>query len=268
MRGLTRALTIFTGKKPFNDRLADDMQCGDMNERTLKQCYHLEQISTHINWSTYKAPYDHPLTRNIPAASKEKVVSMLFDELRSSSRYFSFIGAYQGVIAKLFNHMQYNNGVAYYDVQMDQAYKKLILSDKSENSTLVRIKNVLDTFDFNSYELNKEAFSLQLSQSRLPKYVRWKDSVNGLGVTVHDINSTEISIESLVFQGNSYTAVVKYKAQDHFGLDKDDIGKLKFNSISFFRIWFVLQRYEKFAYKPFFTNFGAKITLTGENNVS
>lgn len=267
MRGLTRPLTIFTSKKPFDDRFADDMQFGDMNELTLKKHYRLEQISTHIDWSTYKPPYFHPATRNIPPKSKEKVVSMLFDELRASSRFFSFVGAYQGLIVKLFNHMQFGNGVDYHDIQMDQAYKKLILSDKSENSTLVRIKNVLDTFDFNKYDLTKDAFSLQLSQSRLPKYTRWKDCINGLGITVHDVNSTEISIESLAFHEGRYTAVVNYKAQDHFGLDKDDISKIKFNSISFFRIWFVLQRYERFAYKPFFTNFGAKFTLMGENNV-
>ncbi|WP_250318652.1 DUF3289 family protein [Rosenbergiella gaditana] len=88
-----------------------------------------------------------------------------------------------------------------------------------------------------------------------------------MGITVHDINSTEFSIESLTFQGNKYTAVVKYRAQDHFGLDKEDILEAKFNSISFFRIWFVLQRAKDVAQKPFFTNFEATITLTGENNV-
>ncbi|WP_373275850.1 DUF3289 family protein, partial [Serratia marcescens] len=49
---------------------------------------------------------------------------------------------------------------------------------------------VLDTFDFNSYQLNKDAFTLQLSQSRLPKYVRWEDCINGMGVSVHEVNST------------------------------------------------------------------------------
>ncbi|MEC5866348.1 MULTISPECIES: DUF3289 family protein [Serratia] len=37
--------------------------------------------------------------------------------------------------------MQYNNGTDFQDVQMDLAYKRLILSDKSENSTLIRIKS-------------------------------------------------------------------------------------------------------------------------------
>ena len=88
-----------------------------------------------------------------------------------------------------------------------------------------------------------------------------------MAITVHDINSLEISIESLTFQGNKYAAIIKYRAQDHFGLDKEDILKAKFNSIAFFRIWFVLQRAKHFSQKPFFTNFEAIITLTGSNNV-
>lgn len=53
----------------------------------------------------------------------------------------------------------------------------------------------------------------------------------------------------LFFQDNKYTAVISYKAQDHFGLDKEDISKLKFSSIGFFRVWFVLQRYKEFAFR-------------------
>ncbi|MBU3891820.1 DUF3289 family protein [Serratia rubidaea] len=92
MRGLTRPLTIFTSKKSFDDRFADDMQFGDMNELTLKKHYALDQVSTHVDWSTYKSPYFHSATRNIPPRSKEKVVSMLFDELRTSSRFFHLWG--------------------------------------------------------------------------------------------------------------------------------------------------------------------------------
>ncbi|WP_158689492.1 DUF3289 family protein, partial [Cronobacter sakazakii] len=53
---------------------------------------------------------------------------------------------------------------------------------------------------------------------------------------------------------------------DHFGLDTDDISKVQFNAFTFFRIWFVLQRFNKFGFKPFFTNFEAKITIAGEYN--
>lgn len=163
--------------------------------------------------------------------------------------------------------MQRSNGNDFQHPFMDNAYRNLILRDNSIDSTLSIIKNTIEQFDFNKSQLTKEHFSNVLSKSHLPKYTRWKDFVNGMGITVHDINSTEISIESLTFQGNKYTATIKYRAQDHFGLDKQDILKAKFNSITFFRIWFVLQRAKHLAQKPFFTNFEATITLTGENNV-
>ncbi|GME35303.1 MULTISPECIES: DUF3289 family protein [unclassified Pantoea] len=267
MKGIDRKLIIFTTKKRFNDRNADDMQSGDMDADILKKHYHLGQVSTFIDWTTFGPSYQHPATNSIQPVSREKVIAMLYDELRSQSYAFSFRGPYQGLIINLFNHMQRSNGNDFQHPFMNNAYRNLILSDNSIDSTLSIIKNTIEQFDYNKSQLTKEHFSNVLSKSRLPKYTRWKDFVNGMGITVHDINSTEISIESLTFQGNKYTAVIKYRAQDHFGLDKEDILKAKFNSITFFRIWFVLQRAKHFAQKPFFTNFQATITLTGENNV-
>lgn len=43
-----------------------------------------------------------------------------------------------------------------------------------------------------------------------------------------------------------------------------DISKLRFNQLRFFRIWFVLQRYNRFGFKPFMTNMEATIEVTGD----
>lgn len=60
--------------------------------------------------------------------------------------------------------------------------------------------------------------------------------------------------------------MVHYKIQDHFGLDSDDITTFKFNQFRFFRIWFVLQRYNQFGFKPFMTNMEAIVEITGDRN--
>lgn len=52
-------------------------------------------------------------------------------------------------------------------------------------------------------------------------------------------------------------------AQDHFGLDDHDIMKNKFRQFKFFRIWFVLQRFEYFGFKPFFNNLSTTISISG-----
>ena len=95
-----------------------------------------------------------------------------------------------------------------------------------------------------------------------------QDNINGMGITVHDTWATHIILKSLHISNDSYRAVVHYKVQDHFGLDVEDIAKLKFNVFRFFRIWFVLQRCNTFAFKPFMTNMEATVEITGNRNDS
>jgi len=65
---------------------------------------------------------------------------------------------------------------------------------------------------------------------------------------------------------NYYRATLHYKVQDHFGLDDDDISSALFSQFRFFRIWFVLQRYNEFAFKPFITDMEATIEINGARN--
>jgi len=70
----------------------------------------------------------------------------------------------------------------------------------------------------------------------------------------------------LHIEENRYRAVIHYKTQDHFGLDDEDILKNKYNQFRLFRIWFVLQRYQQFAFKPFITDMEAAIEIIGSKN--
>lgn len=82
----------------------------------------------------------------------------------------------------------------------------------------------------------------------------------------HDTWATHITVKSLQVDSESYRALVHYRVQDHFGLDDDDIRKIKFNQFRFFRIWFVLQRYNQFGFRPFMTNMEATVEITGKRN--
>ncbi|EPE7491601.1 YPO3983 family protein [Cronobacter universalis] len=267
MSGLAQPLTVFTSQKPFNDRNADDMKCGDLDEKTLKDRFKLYQVSPFIDYCTYRSPYDHPALRRLAPYTKERVIEMLFNDMKTQSKAFSFVGTYKGIIARLIDHMHYKDGADYYDLQMNQAYKEAILNDKSDDSMLNVIQEVLNGFDYKKYQLASETFSSVTSRARLPKFIGWQSCINGLGVSIHDVNSTKITIDSLDLNAGKYSATVHFKAQDHFGLDTDDISKTQFSAFTFFRIWFVLQRFNRFAFKPFFTNFEAKVTLTGKCNV-
>ena len=87
-----------------------------------------------------------------------------------------------------------------------------------------------------------------------------------MSITVHDTWATQITLKSLQIDNERYHAVLHYKVQDHFGLDTLDISKSRFKQFHFFRLWFVLQRYNKFGFKPFMTNMEATVDLVGRRN--
>ncbi|MTD28188.1 DUF3289 family protein [Erwinia sorbitola] len=63
-----------------------------------------------------------------------------------------------------------------------------------------------------------------------------------------------------------YGDLTAQQLKTHFSLDTHDISKLKFKQFHFFRIWFLLQRYNKFGFKPFITNMEATFEVNGARN--
>jgi uncharacterized protein (TIGR03034 family) len=85
-------------------------------------------------------------------------------------------------------------------------------------------------------------------------------------MSIHDIHATNILINQLDITDNGYIAKITFTGQDHFGLDKTDIQNPKFHYIRAFRIWFILQRWEYFAFKPFLTNMKAEFEINSRRN--
>jgi len=192
---------------------------------------------------------------------------MLFDEFRLLSRKFSLYGPYRCLIEKMITHMQNGNGKPFRNMALDEALKAQILNDRTKNSTRLRIHEFIEKnidWDKRYYPgKKKDKFKEIIIGGKLPKFDRLQDNFNGMGVTVHDTWATHITLNSLHVENDRFRAVVHYKVQDHFGLDSDDILKTKFSQFHFFRIWFVLQRYNQFGFKPFMTNVEATIEITG-----
>lgn len=167
----------------------------------------------------------------------------------------------------MIDHFQNGNGAAYYNRGLDKAFLTLI--EQTENGhALGEIKKAInDKFAeaplYDNYLPLEQQISRGIYSGELNKFNRTKDKFNGLGITVHDIHAQEIKLFSLYITGNSWNALVNFKAQDHFGLDKIDISNLIFKNHRFFRIWFFLQRHKNFACKPFFTNFSAAVSISG-----
>lgn len=267
--------TIFKTQKWMDDYSAGDMQCGDLTEAQLKTHYHLMDVSTRVNPYTLTkvTPFSQPQSMFYGSRgagekiTRQECVKILFDEFRHLSQCFALYGPYKSLIDKMITHLQDGKGKPFQDMSLDSALKEHILRDTSKNSTLLRIKQTLtDTIDWTSNTYphgKKKELEKIILKGKLPKFDRFQDNFNGMGITVHDTWATHITIKSLQIEKGHYRAVIHYQVQDHFGLDSGDILQFKFNQFRFFRLWFVLQRYNQFGFKPFMTNIAATVEITG-----
>lgn len=277
MAALHFPCTIFKTQKWMDDYGAKDMRCGDLTEAQLKSQYRLDYISDRVDpWTlTRRSSMDRPQSMfccNVRGQgekiTRQQCAALLFDDFRSLSRKFSFYGPYSHLIKKMITHMQNGNGTPFHDMSLNQALKEHIINDNSlGNSTRLLLQKALeDNIDWQNSiypSIEKAKLYEAISGGKLPKFDRFQDNFNGMGITVHDTWATHITIKSLHINNDRFRAVVHYKVQDYFGLDSDDILNAKFNQFHFFCIWFVLQRYNQFGFKPFMTNVETTLEITG-----
>lgn len=283
---------------PAGARSSDDLQYGDMTEQQLRSVYHLDDVSARVNpytltkikeikaspFSDYNFP-DRPssllidyfpkktsrLLQPYPETkstlSVKQCSDILFDEMRELSKPFALYGVYSGLIVKMINHMQKNSGLPFRDFLLNKALEDQIRHDFTGGSSLKKIKSTLVKYiDWKEKiftESNKMLLTSEIGRGIVPKFDRFKDKINGMGITVHDTYATQITLKSLKISDSGFNACLNYKSWDHFGLDKYDILNVKYGVLRFFRIWFCLQHYEKLAFRPFVTEMETDILLSG-----
>ncbi|ABS49537.1 hypothetical protein KD5_00950 [Yersinia pseudotuberculosis] len=266
-------LCIFKTHNRMDDYGAADMKNGDLTEAELKGKFNLRGVSVTLDpYTGEKTPtsfaMDHFNKKPKEKVNKAEVARVLFDEFRHLSDTFSFSGKYQSIMRKMITHMQINNGAPFRDLLLDSALKEQILSDKSNDSSLLKIKNALiENIDWNNghYPINNKGMMTEaIKDTILPRFNRLNDRINGLGISVHAIHATHITIRSLQVNGNEFRAIVHYRSQDHFGLDNTDMLDSFYRQFRIFHIWFVLQRWRGLGYKPFLTNMETSIEITGK----
>jgi uncharacterized protein (TIGR03034 family) len=278
MAALQFPCTIFRTQRRMDDYNASDMRCGDLTEEQLKSHFRLFDVSSKVDpyTLTKMTPFNHPWSGISDSriggekVTRQQCARILFDEFRYLSRSFAVYGPYRYLIEKMINHMQHGNGSPFRDMALNRALKEHLINDGTDNSTLLRMKKIfnknIDWLQKGYPSENKDELMDAILGGRLSKFDRFQDNFNGMGITVHDTWATHITIKSLHIDNERYRAVVHYKVQDHFGLDSIDISKIKFNQLRIFRIWFVLQRYNQFGFKPFMTNMEATVEITGERS--
>ncbi|EXU76124.1 DUF3289 family protein [Erwinia mallotivora] len=271
--------TIFTTQRRFNDYGASDMRHGNLSEARLKSEFGLTTISNVVDpYSlTRLTAFNNPQARFSGAyggvhrggkVSIQECARLLFKEMQITSLPFSFVGPYRHLINQMLRHFQRASGSPFNDAQLNAAYRNKIISENSAECTKTVLKKIInDLVDYTSKGIPSEKmniFKKNIKTTRLPKFDSFLNKINGMGITVHDVHATRIDILSLDVNEKGWKASVRFTAQDHFGLDAEDIRKQKFNQFQFFRIWFILQHFNKFGFRPFLTNMEAVITIGGE----
>lgn len=271
--------TVYTSSRHFNAYTADDMQYGDLTESMLKKQFQLVDISNVIDPYTMirKTAFNTPQSRfagvygdtaRSNTMTARECARLLFDEMQTTSLPYTCIGPYRHIFQRMLTHFQHSGGLPFNDFQLNAAYTQQILKDNSNNSTRMAIQQELNdhiNYAERGYPQERLPELKKIINSRiLPKFDSvLLDKINGLAISVHDVYATRIDIVELEVGHNDWRAQVKYYAQDHFGLDKEDIRKQKFNQFQFFKIWFILQRFDRFGFRPFFTNMEATIEMRG-----
>jgi uncharacterized protein (TIGR03034 family) len=84
------------------------------------------------------------------------------------------------------------------------------------------------------------------------------NNFTGLTMAINDVWGASAELTEFDQFGSHYKGRVKFTLYDHFGLDTPDIGPdpdtgavKKYGLLAGFRSWFLLQHYDRFAYKPF-----------------
>lgn len=273
---------IYQTVRQMDDYRAKDMRYGDLDTLALRNQFYIDvdNVSAKVNPRTLKlqptastatqySPYAmQSLEQQMTSVSKGEATRLMFDEFRELAKLYSFHGPYKSIITEMITHMHENYGTPYSSPLLDQALKEQILNDHSDKSSLLKIKKAMKSaidYEYGFIPLSKEnVFYREISEAILPKFDRKIDNTNGLVITVHDTWSTHITLVSLQVSGNSYRAMVHYRVQDHFGLDDDDVLNPVYREFRIFRLWFALQRWDQYGYKPFITEMNATVEIMGD----
>lgn len=276
MTTLSFPLLICQSPRRWDDYRPDDMRSGDFDLLQLRDLLRLHDVSAQVDPWTMRKPEagSHPLlmgrdyTPQVFNLGAKATSRILFDEMRQLSSQFTWSGGYPGVLKKLITHMQNANGRPYRDRALDYAFRDTILDQDALNPMQAAVKKIIGAqIDWQGVKIRDGADLRHLLREGLNKTLfpacnRWQDLKKGTPVMLNDTWATEITLDSLHIKNNHFTAQLSYQLQGHFGLSTADMKR--YSDSRFFRIWYVLQRYKKFAFKPFVINIRAVTDISGK----
>lgn len=222
--------------------VADDMQHGDLSEGEIINM-HKDILISFSDDAFKKSPEEH------------------FKTMHACSKLYSWYGDTSSLGSIMINRFQRNVTGKFKHSLLDSALKRHPNTDTCVNSIRrslldLLIERKMDLSDELVFILKNELTNgdYKISHSGFDEK---KDFINGLVFSVHTLWAMEIYLTNVDIDYTSgvFSAEIKILAQDHFGLDKGDVKK--HNPIvqvdELFKSWFILQRCNKYNYKPYIT---------------
>lgn len=230
------SINLFNSKKKKikdeNGKIPLDMTCGDFSKKQLLKLNSLFK---------YEA-------KNSVAELKGTFLSLI--------KLFS-IGDLDTVGTKMVNHFMDSSGSDFRNQKLTKEFKNHTNTKNFIERSKKEFKRLLKD---NHYELSTLAYKKNndyddfIQKGAYPKFTKFYDNFNGMGMLIHDIWSCNILIKNYKVTKKKYSGTMQFTFYDHFGLDDKDMQK-SFVNMAGFRAWFTIQHYNKFnkKYKPFVT---------------
>lgn len=241
------SINLFNSKKKKikdqNGKIPLDMTCGDFSKKQLLKFhpYFEYQAQSSVN-------------------DNKKDFSSLLNTLSNGNLY--------AVAQKIIEHFMNGTGNDFKNKTLTKAFKDHDNTEEFIKRSLERLKKQLKK---NNYELSTLSYKKGNEYDRFiqdgvyPKFTKFDDNFNGMGILIHDIWSCNILVKNYKVTKKKYSGTIQYTFYDHFGLDQYDMEKKFVVALAGFRAWFTLQHYKKYnkKYKPFVTVFKFDVKFEG-----
>ena len=223
-------LEVYHTKRGMNDYTADDLQSGDISRREMIK------IGQFYNFAFNPDEFAYP-------------ASWHFNIMKMSVEVVAW-GEYAPVVRDMIAKFESNTGGIFRSELLNKAISEHKTTKRFSQDIINVIRKNIDDKGRISPLLRESITNYVNKNTPLPKFNNY-DWLNGLGAAVHDVYAVQVTLSNLEFKGEDIRGTLTYKIQDHFGLDRPDVDGKGFENLMPYRSWFLLQRYDKYGYKPF-----------------
>ncbi|HAT6345328.1 TPA: DUF3289 family protein [Aeromonas hydrophila] len=248
-------------EKKIDGSKADDMVYGDMTAQQIKSMpFLLGKLGDDLNIKDLETMSPQPLLHTF-----REMATFWFSDDSLKMNTLAMIQHFEKG-----KGTDYRNSVLTKEIRSSpqtQAFSKTIIDEViAQNKQLKGEINQLDLSKLmDGYKARQQGFRLPIFNDYIT------DVPRGTTIAVNDVWAGKAEITKYEKFGNFFKGTIRITFFDHFGLDGPDIGPdpttghiKPYGLLPGFRAWFILQHYDRFAFRPFVTVMEMDYPFSGE----